>query len=450
MMVEYKGNPLADPPAEFDLTPYYRYTAWKKLVDAYGPVWELSSAAVSVAVHQFSKLTGWWVVGFQSCPQSPDSCRLLVAYLTGYRLLAIGLTGISGAFIFSLVKHTGSTLQPSGTLPPDNTLPPGSTLPPRPSLAPAALAAWLWCPMTLVAVGIGGHNDSGMIAFLLLGLWLLQRAPGRGHARDQAGEFLHPPREDLKFVIVSGLAVVVFILAAHIKLTALVWLPAALIWLVKGWGWRRSLVAILAGILFGLLLSWLLYLPFDGWGTLPRNLHERTLYLANSPWKILHYLLGQWGVAKGTVQLLTVNLPTGLFAISAILVPLWVFNIRLKCWRRSSEKTLCSDRELWQAMLVISLLFLLIGTYWFQHWYIQWVVWPAALLPTSRFTRRVLPWLVFGGLATNFIVDFYLATVQPGSSLAKVSLPVAITWGLALIAGLVLWIWSPKQRQGQG
>jgi hypothetical protein len=350
----------------------------------------------------------------------------LVAYLTGYRLLAIGLTGISAALIFSLVKRV------------------------KPSLAPAALAAWLWCPMTLVAVGIGGHNDAGMITLLLLGIWLLQRLPGRDPAQDKAGGFLQPGREDLKFFILSGLAVVVFILAAHIKLTALVWLPVILVWLVKGWGWQRSLLAILAGILTGLFLSWLLYQPFDGWGTLARNLHERTLYLANSPWKILNYQLGQWGISKTTVQHLTVNLPTGLFAISAILVPLWMFNFRPKRWRRSSGESQNTEQTLWTALLVISILFLLIGTYWFQHWYIQWLVWPAALLPASRFTRHVLPWLVFGGLAANFSTDFYLAIVQPGPSLANHVLPVAITWGPALIAGLALWIGSPKQRQGQG
>jgi hypothetical protein len=116
-----------------------------------------------------------------------------------------------------------------------------------------------------------------------------------------------------------------------------------------------------------------------------------------------------------------------------------MFHLSLK--RRPQEKLPSEETTFWAALLAISLLFLLLGSYWFQHWYILWAVWPAALLPSSRFTRSVLPWLVFGGLAANFTTDFFLAAApEPGVTLLNYSLPVLIIWGPALVAGCSLWI----------
>ena len=96
MMTEYQANPLVDVPAEFDLsTPYARYLAWRKNVDTYGPIWEASSAAVAVGVRQVAHWLDWWDEDQPVCPRSPGSCRLLMMYIAGYRLLAISLTGVS-------------------------------------------------------------------------------------------------------------------------------------------------------------------------------------------------------------------------------------------------------------------------------------------------------------------------------------------------------------------
>ncbi|RPJ20904.1 MAG: hypothetical protein EHM33_27415, partial [Chloroflexi bacterium] len=172
MMTEYQSNPLVDVPAEFDLsTPYIRYVAWRKNVDTYGPVWEGSSAVVAVGMRQVARWLDWWDEDQPVCPRSPGSCRLLMMYIAGYRLLAISLTGFAGWLIASMVRHNQVSL---------------------------ALAAWLLNPLTLIATAVGAHNDALMLMTLLLSLWLLQRR--------------HPL-----------LAVIGLILAAHIKLTALIW-----------------------------------------------------------------------------------------------------------------------------------------------------------------------------------------------------------------------------------
>jgi hypothetical protein len=193
MITEYQSNPLVDVPAEFDLsTPYARYLAWRKHVDTYGPLWEITSATVSGSVRQVANWLGWWDEAQPVCPRSSGSCRLLILYITGYRLLAISLTGISGWLIASMVGRVQT------------------------SLAPLALAIWLLNPLTLIATAVGAHNDAVLLVIVLLSWWLLQ------------GQ--HPL-----------LAIVVLVLAAHVKLTALIWLPACAVWIVWRLGWRSAL-----------------------------------------------------------------------------------------------------------------------------------------------------------------------------------------------------------------
>jgi hypothetical protein len=401
MMTEYGTNPLVDVPADFDLsTPYTRYLAWRKHVDTYGPVWEASSAAVAISVRQVARWLNWWDKGYPVCPKSPESCRLLMVYLTGYRLLATALTGLAGWLIFSMVTHS------------------------RPSLAAPALAAWLLSPMTLLATALGGHNDVIMLVLVLLCCWLLQRKR-------------------------PYLALAALILAAHVKLTALIWLPACMLWIVSCWGWRRALKIGLFGAVNGLVLSWLLYAPFGGWQSLPRMLHERSEFLANSLWRILKYLLiHQWGWHTESAHQLSVGLPSLLFAIGALLIPLWMFNVLSKR-RYSGFITLEEDPKLWQALIVTSMLSLLVGSFWFQHWYVLWIIAPAALLPDSRFTRSVLPWLAFGALSSNVAMDFLLTTATKTSSpILNSSLAVVIIWApvTLAIAVLALLQWSGKRN----
>ena len=388
MMTEYRANPLVDVPESFGLsTPYSRYLAWRKHVDTYGPIWEASSAAVASSVHQVTSWLGWWDDSSPVCPRSPESCRLLVVYITGYRLLAISLTGLSGCLIASIVKRSQA------------------------AFVPLALAAWLWSPVTLISTAVGGHNDAVMLVLVLLGWWLLQRQ--------------HP-----------FWALLALLLAAHVKLTALIWLPACMIWIIWQWGGKQALKIGLAGAASGLALSWLLYAPFGGWQTLPRMLHERSEFLANSPWQILQYLLtNSWGWPSSSAHQLSTGLPNWLFGASALLIPLWLFNFRPNCWPSARIPPKATDQKLWRALAAVSLVYLLVGSFWFQHWYILWVLAPAVLLPDSHLTRFVLPWLAFGALSSNVSIDFYLtATQKAAPPITNYLLSVAIIWGPLLIA----------------
>jgi len=391
MMAEYHANPLVDTPDKFSIsTPYSRYLAWRKNVDTYGPVWEASSSAVAISVRQVAIWLRWWDETSPACPRSPESCRLLIVYITGYRLLAVILTGLSGWLIFSIMRHS------------------------QPRLAALALAAWLLCPMTLIATALGGHNDSVMLVLVLLCWWLLQRG--------------HPI-----------LAMTALILAAHVKLTALIWLPTCFLWIFWRWGWKSTLKTVLMSAFSGLVLSWLLYAPFGGWQSLPHMLYERSLFLANSLWHILKQLLiNQWGWQTERAHQLSVYLPSLLFAAGALLIPLRIFNIRPNRWCIELAALSVDDPKLWRALTAVSMLYLLIGSFWYQPWYLLWVIAPAILLPASPFTRSVLPWLVFGALASNVAMDFLMNSVTRTSPpLLNYILAVVIIWGPALPAASV-------------
>ena len=388
MMTEYQANPLMDVPEDFKLsTPYSRYLAWRKYVDTYGPVWEITSATISSGVHQVADWLGWWDEAAPVCPKSVESCRLLISYVTSYRLLAISLTGLSGWLIYSMVRHNQA------------------------SLAPLALAAWLLNPMILIATALGGHNDAVMLILVLLSWWLLQ------HQRPY-------------------LALLGLIIAAHVKLTALIWLPACALWIMWRWGWTRALKIGLASLFGGLILSWLLYAPFGGWGTLPRMLHERSEFFANSIWRVLNYLLdNRWGWSTEAAHRLSTSLPNWLFAAGSLIIPLWNFNFRPKRWRNISVAHAGTDKIFWQTLATVSMSYLLVGTFWFQHWYVLWVLAPAVLLPDSRFIRRMLPWLVFGALSSNVTMSFLLATTLKGAPrLLNYITVVVIIWTPLLIA----------------
>lgn len=382
MMAELGANPLADTPISYRRSAYFAYLAWHSHVDTYGPVWEMSSGAVASSTRFVLKGLGIWGENLPSCPQNPLSCQMLIGYLTGYRLFAVGLTGLSAWLIASMVRRN------------------------RPQLVAAALVAWLWNPLLLIASAVGAHNDAVMIVLFFAALWLLQRQRW-------------------------FLGLLALILAAHVKLTLLVLAPVFGLWLVRRCGWLQAIGYAITAAGIGLAISWLLYLPFDGWGTLPQMLYERSLFRANSIWSLLYYVLynkNQWNYA--TVWYLTVQLPTWLFAASAVLASLWLFNFRPKHWQISPAPDWHDDRHLWRVLTVVSLLYLLVGSFWFQHWYVVWALAPAVLIADSRLTQSVLPWLSFGALAANVVGSFGAAMIGKGASRSGLyALIVALIWG---------------------
>ncbi|NUM46892.1 MAG: hypothetical protein HUU38_19470 [Anaerolineales bacterium] len=94
-----------------------------------------------------------------------------------------------------------------------------------------------------------------------------------------------------------------------------------------------------------------------------------------------------------------------------------------------------ADQKLWRALTFVSWLYLLVGSFWFQHWYTLWVLAPGVLWLERRIIRVVLPWLVFGALSANVAMNFLQATVlKTAPPMVSYLTTVVMIWGPATIA----------------
>ncbi len=369
MQVIYGASPLATTPSAFPNARFMRYISWPDAVDTYGPLWEYASGTTA------------WLVG-------ASGPAMLSRYITGYRLLAIGLTGVCAVLIWLIVRHAS------------------------PRHAPTAVLAWLWNPLVLNATALGAHNDALMLVCMLLAL--------------RAFQWQH--------WMTGWMALW---LAAHVKLTALLLLPVLALWLVRQIGWRRAMQHSALALVIAIPTSWLLYAPLGGWASLPRMLRERTALVFNSPANLVyHALQDHWSWTEPrALRLVTIG-STLVFVLVAV-IPLW------QMWRRS--RTQRDDAVLWHAGLLVTIAYLLIGSFWFMQWYIVWAIVLAALLPTSRWTRVLLP-LYSGGTLAAFVMGEFLLfepdhrfTAQQIVWLQQIVIDGPLLLALAVIGGRRLW-----------
>lgn len=323
------------------------------------------------------------LVGAVSC----DCTASLASYVQGYRLLAIGLAGFCGVLIYTITAYRS------------------------PQLAPAALLAWLWNPLLLTATAVGAHNDMLMLVLILAAILLFQRH-----------RWL--------------LGLLALALAAHVKLTALLLLPILGLWLARRCGWSRAIrISGVAGVM-ALALSWLLYAPLGGWATLPRMLGERVRLIANSPAYIIYVAL-QWyaGWSEVAAWRRTTQAAIALFCVLAGI-------LLARFWRALAKTPKSDDTLLWRACISVTMAFLLVGSFWFWHWYLLWVLVLATLLPDSRFTTTVLPISCLGALWYAIASDFLIHRGRAATVIAPIDGLGSITW-IGLVAGVlgmvVLW-----------
>jgi Glycosyltransferase family 87 len=424
MIVEYGASPLATAPVAFMNQPFYAYITWRGQVDTYGPLWEYASGAVAwVVSHGFGR---------------GDSHT---AYIIGYRLMAILLAGVCGLLIALMVRRDD------------------------PARAGAALLAWLWNPLLIVTSAIGAHNDLLMMLMVLSALLLFQRRRW-----------------------IWGLLALV--LAAHVKLTALLILPIIGLWLLRRRGWYHTLRDGAVALVLAIPLSWLLYAPLGGWFTLRRMLQERARLLVNSPADLAYRLLQErYGWAEAAAWRATTLGATAVSLVAAAAVLAWFWwntrhttnaappklEILSEKPRESHAKpqsrqenrissanctifanfaalrepfqTASEDALLWHGCIILTLLYLLIGSFWFQHWYLLWLLAPAALLPASRWTVTLLPAYCLGALWSNLTNSFLRYLPAHRLSATQVSAINVLAQVAPLLCVLVVTrIWSDAPR----
>jgi hypothetical protein len=388
MMDRFGVSPLAVTPNAYPNEPFYRYVAWKKHVDTYGPLWEYTSAATAKTVRiVLTAIGSFWPQ--LDCPRSLVGCQTLAGYITGYRLLALLLTGLSALLLQSIVRQI------------------------NPTAVPLALVIWLWNPLLLMATAVGAHNDAVMLFFFFLTFWCWQR----GHW------------------LLGWLA---FGLATQVKLTALLLTPVLGLWLVRKLGWLRALAVSFGAAAIMVGVSWLLYEPLGGWSTLPRMLYERQLFVSHSWAQILYFLLYKWsGWPYSLVQPLLVAWPTWLFFAPAAL-------LLLRPFLSTALTTTHNQNDLYRSCALLMLLYLLVGSFWFQAWYVVWLLAPAVLWVDGRFPQQGLPWLCWGALCSNVVYDHF-------TQLPMAAEPDAHLYRLGVTLLVVLTIWLPLFiAQGMG
>jgi hypothetical protein len=434
MLLEYGASPLAIAPVAFQNRPFYEYITWRGQVDTYGPLWEYASGTVAWIVHN--------VLGHADSQ---------IAYIIGYRLMAIMFAGLCGSMIAAIVNRSA------------------------PQHVSAALLAWLWNPLLLITTAIGAHNDILMILLILAALLLVQRRRW-----------------------VWGLLTLA--LAVHVKLTALLILPIVGLWLLRRCGWLRTIGLSALALGLAIPMSWMLYTPLGGWATLRRMLQERARLLINSPADLVYRMLQEhYGWTEPTAWRLTTQGATLLFFVGAAAVLAWLYsksNSRLTEdeRRKTNDRRLPSfvfrpsspalspslrsrvnsvegsapnlasnlrrpalrsrltlrvpvlssidDALLWRGSMAVTLAYLLIGSFWFQHWYLLWVLAPAALLPANRWALTFVPAYCLGALWSDLTNSFLRGIAgRPFTATQIVAFSVLAQVAPLLCAIVVVQLW---------
>lgn len=404
VLAVYHANPYFVPIAAFPHDPFVPINYWAKVVSAYGPIWMLVCAGA-----------GWLL--------SPDPAT----YVVVFRLLALGSHLLN-------IWLVGRTLHVMGRSPRTVTL---------------GMLFYAWNPLLLLESGLGGHNDSLMMTFVLSALLLAAQAEQRGT--------LLRPRGYLPTIVGLVLAALVKFTALPILAIFLLFLtckelrpasssPSALKLALRNW--RPALLALLWSGLVALLVALAFYAPF--W--IGHTRHDIVASFQSPPsargaensfmrttieWLNLHPAQTQ----NGLLRLLSTRRFWDDLNLAAIAACLGVG--ALKLWREPTLRT----------ALVVALLTLcvvLIITPWFYSWYI---VWPLALavlcLPVRQ--KRVETALLVLTLTFSVSALFtYLFTLGLfGSHYYLVSLFTMIPPACSFFVTLISWQVRGKHTMGE-
>ena len=365
----HSENPFLVAVADLDEEPFALLAGeWATETSPYGPLWELTAATVTSA--------------------TPDD---LTAGLLSFKALSSLAFLAGGVLIWLALADAGPAKRSALTL------------------------LWLWNPALLLTFAMDGHNDSLMLALLLLGWLLIAR-----------GRF--------------QLGMLVALLAPLTKPIALLALPYFFIACWQSLPDRRAglrLLLLTGGA--GLLLAWLTFLPFGS----PLDLAQRLLGEASSgggftplAWFILETREAGFDMpARPVIRILS-----GLFVI----LGLWLAWLT---WRGRSAIRAAAD--IFAGYILQAFRFRI----WYAAWPFPWLVLDRgraddtdvvsqrrlaaglAFLLTSQ-----LSVLVYGQIRTELLGNSHLRAHRAG---------IAFTFLLPLLVGLVVGAYSARSRDRQ-
>jgi alpha-1,6-mannosyltransferase len=269
----------------------------------------------------------------------------------------------------------------------------------------AAVVAYAWSPLVLFETVANAHNDGLIAAPVLAAVWLVMRG-GR----------------------LAVLAPTMLMSAVLMKYAPIVLLPSLLIGLWRTWQaslqlWQRLLASAASVALAG-LAAVLAYLPhwvgLETFAGVRRQANELTTSLAA-------VVASSGIIAAPPEQWLS-------GARLAIGCALLAFTV----WRRPR-----TAQATGQAFYDVMLAQLLVGTFWFQPWYITPLV--ALAAATASRWRLVLALVFAASASASYLVYFYLWTTSWWGTLSRgqvQALAAAVTF-LPLLLTLVL-VWRRR------
>jgi hypothetical protein len=375
LLTAHHVNPYFTTPSAYPHDPLTPLDDWKNAPAAYGPLWILVCSLIALPAGE-----------------SP------LAYILLYRALGLGAHLLNTFLIAAILRSQKCSSQTiaSGTL------------------------LYAWNPLVLEESALGGHNDTLLVTFMLLGILLWVRLK----ARNTTGSLR--PRNYLPSLVMFTLALLIKFTAAPLLALFLLLLArqaldtmhtnTAITERLTAFQWQRALLPLLTGGLVSLLIILLCYLPFWlGHNTTAIIYSFTSPPSANSAYGSILAAIQAWIRSNG--------LPTQSWAHTALIIlsqqRVWsLINLVVVLtvvvygvfwiWRSPETRTL-----VYATLAVLGAL--LIVTPWFFPWYVIWLVGLAAIgLPIAG--SRMGHVLVIGAIAFSasaFFIYFFFHNLPP-------------------------------------
>jgi hypothetical protein len=355
---EHGANPLITPPRAFPADPLVHLPDWDWLPSPYGPAW----AALTALPH--------YTTGGTDSP-----ARNLIAFKLLSAGCALGTAWLAGATAERLRAGARAT----------------------------AIVVFAWNPLLVLHTAGDAHNDTAMLLFLALALYLLVRG----------------------WIVPAAVAMG---LSALVKFASLLVLPVFVMWLWRS-GRGRGAVAMLA---VPLMVAVAAYAPFwEGPRTLRSSLDEGRYLTTSIPAALAPALEGVMSRDHAETAL----------TMGARLLFLPVLALALLRTRGDAARMIAIAGAL-------LLLYLLIAASWLMPWYALWPLLPAAIIPwQARLLRPVLAFSL-GALLLPVATNYLTAMSGRGDAWPPMNL-VAVVLLYAPVVGMWLWDhWSGRLPRG--
>ncbi len=361
ILLHYHSNPLAVSPGTFASDPYlYVVGEWTDIGSPYGPAWELLAA--------------------------------LPALLTGGRLIPnlLALKGLSALFYAGCAALVYAIL--------------GRIAPAR---RVEGMLLFTWNPLILMEWIGNGHNDSVMLFFILLGVWLWVR--GR-----------------YAWVLPA------FAVAALIKAIAALPLPFFIVAIWNAHDQRGRVRSLGSGVLISIVTVVLLFIPFGlPWENVGGVLNEATSRYGFSFAATLVLVLRHWVVVP-LIEAFDLSVHTRWLLLHyAYLVPRWLafgalawwyWRLLDDTWRRGKDPV-AAGAEAFFAYLILA------PSY--RMWYPAWTAVLAALRPgEGRMLRAGLACMMgeLSVLSYGYLSRWGLLTCHLVGTAYTLLLPAVAPW----------------------